>query len=614
MSGICGWFGGHGGRAEETLRRMGGQLGRFDRTPLSTTSSAFGSVAAVGTDRTCCVLELDGLQLALAGHARWEESHSRTTEIATVCHKLLEGYRQQGAKALSCLKGDFSLALVDSKHQEALLAVDRIGIRNLIYQIGDQLIFGSTADALRLHPGAGRVVDHQAIYNYVYFHMVPGPGTAFRDQARLLPGHYLHFRHGQVVIARYWEMVFTEDSMQGIEPLKAPFIAALRDGVETAADHEQCGAFLSGGTDSSTVAGLLDGRDGRGARTYSIGFDAAGFDEMAYARLASRHFKTEHHEYYVTPDDVVQAIPLIADAYDQPFGNASAIPTFFCARMAKADGVTRLLGGDGGDELFGGNARYAKQYQLSLYEKVPFAVRRGLIEAAVFGVPGGNRLPLVRKARSYIQQASLPMPARYEAYNLLERLGAENVFTHDFLASVDRGKPIALMTETYNSARAESLINHMLALDLKFTLADNDLPKVTRMCELAGIDVTFPLLHEAVVDFSAGLAPDMKLKGNKLRYFFKEALRGFLPDDIITKEKHGFGLPVGAWLQGHPPLRELACDSLQRLKARDIIRSDFIDNLLSDHLQEHAGYYGTMVWILMMLELWFQGHASRRLR
>jgi asparagine synthase (glutamine-hydrolysing) len=129
------------------------------------------------------------------------------------------------------------------------------------------------------------------------------------------------------------------------------------------------------------------------------------------------------------------------------------------------------------------------------------------------------------------------------------------------------------------------------------------------MCELAGVDVAFPMLHESVVDFSAMLAPVMKLKGTKLRYFFKEALRDFLPNEIITKEKHGFGLPVGAWLQSHPPLRELAGDSLQRLKQRNIVRPEFIDNLFSEQMQRHAGYYGTMIWILMMLELWFEKHA-----
>jgi asparagine synthase (glutamine-hydrolysing) len=198
----------------------------------------------------------------------------------------------------------------------------------------------------------------------------------------------------------------------------------------------------------------------------------------------------------------------------------------------------------------------------------------------------------------------MPMPARYDNYNLLERLGPGVVFTGEFLAGVDRELPRVEVAQTYHQAQAKSLINHMLALDLKYTLADNDLPKVARSCELAGVAVRFPLLDDAVVAFSGRLAPRMKLKGTRLRYFFKEALRGFLPDEIITKTKHGFGLPFGPWLKTHPALRQLALDSLTDLKQRRIIRAELIDELTSVRVESHADYYGTMVWVLMMLEQW----------
>jgi asparagine synthase (glutamine-hydrolysing) len=146
----------------------------------------------------------------------------------------------------------------------------------------------------------------------------------------------------------------------------------------------------------------------------------------------------------------------------------------------------------------------------------------------------------------------------------------------------------------------------MLAFDRKFTLADNDLPKVAKACELAGMDVAFPLISDEITAFSLRLEPQLKLKGTKLRYFFKEALRGFLPEEIIAKQKHGFGLPFGIWLQHHKPLQTLASDSLSDLKSRNIVRADFIDKLLGQHLGEHAGYHGTMVWVLMMLEQWYR--------
>ena len=328
---------------------------------------------------------------------------------------------------------------------------------------------------------------------------------------------------------------------------------------------------------------------------------------MEYARIAAKHFGTQHHEYYVTPDDVVTAIPKIATVHDQPFGNASAVPTFYCAKLAKSDGIDVLLGGDGGDELFGGNERYAKQHLYSLYSDLPKALRKGAIEPVAFLLP---EIGIIGKAQRYMRNASLPMPLRYDNYNLLERLGPSNVFTDEFLATVNPQRPRTEMARIYHQAHAGTLINQMLALDFKYTLADNDLPKVTRSCELAGIEVSYPMLGDAVVAFSSSLAPGLKLKGTRLRYFFKEALRGFLPDAILTKTKHGFGLPTGVWLNTHPPLRALAMDSLSDLDKRRIIRPDFINDLTTRHIQNHTAYYGTMVWILVMLEQWCKQRDS----
>jgi asparagine synthase (glutamine-hydrolysing) len=263
---------------------------------------------------------------------------------------------------------------------------------------------------------------------------------------------------------------------------------------------------LSGGTDSSTVSGMLNSL-GRGrAKVFSIGFDVPGYDEMNYARVAARHFGCEHIEYYVTPADVVNAVPHIATFYDQPFGNASAIPTYMCARVAAEHGVTRLLAGDGGDELFGGNDRYAKQYILGQYQHIPAPLRRGFLEP-VANSGALSSVPLLRKVASYVRQASPAMPWRYESYNLLNHLGAENVLAPDFLQQVHQRHPQDLLADAHAPLVSNSLINQMLGIDLRFTLADSDLPKVTRMCELGGVDVAFPMLDDRVVEFSATLRP-----------------------------------------------------------------------------------------------------------
>lgn len=610
MSGLCGWFGYDANATEkiDLINRMGAALARFDDRRVQTFAERESALALAGNAAASRTHHDDGLLVAVCGRIDfldWRFAHQAKTE--GVAKTLGDGWHQKRERLFADIAGAFSLCILDTKAGEAVLAIDRMGVHSLSWQVcGEGLVFGSSTDAIVTHPLARPEIDYQGLYNYVYFHMVPGPGTIYQGQKRLCPGEYLVFRQGKATTGRYWNMRFLEDENLSFGDLKQEFLRTLRSSVRHAAEGEKVGAFLSGGTDSSTIAGILGEVSGQPARTYSIGFEAEGYDEMAYARIAARHFSTRHQEYYVTPDDVVAAIPQIAAVCDQPFGNASAVPAFYCARMAKADGLDRMLGGDGGDELFGGNERYAKQHIFSLYERIPAALRNGLLEPITLNMPGSQRVKLLRKARSYIEQASIPMPARLETYNLLERYGYEQVFTRDFLTMIDVREPLAALTDTYRQTDAKSLINQMLALDLKFTLADNDLPKVVKACELAKMDVAFPFLDDEMVAFSARLAPQLKLKGTKLRYFFKEALRGILPDEIITKPKHGFGLPFGVWLQRHKGLQTLAADSLSSLKARNIVRPDFIDRLLGQHLKEHAGYHGTMVWVLMMLEQWFR--------
>jgi asparagine synthase (glutamine-hydrolysing) len=305
---------------------------------------------------------------------------------------------------------------------------------------------------------------------------------------------------------------------------------------------------------------------------------------------------------------VSEAIPLIAAAYDEPFGNASAVPTYCCARMARADGKTLLLAGDGGDELFGGNARYAKQKLFEWYQLSPSALRDGLIEPLLLGPSWLQSVPLLRKARSYVQQARIPLPDRLETYNFLEREVLTDIFEPEFLKSVDPREPRNIAREAYRRAGARSPVNCMMHLDLKETLADNDLRKVNGMCELAGIEVRYPMLDDDLVAFSGRLSPAQKVKGLRLRYFFKEALKDFLAPETIVKTKHGFGLPFGLWLQRDAALRQIAVDNLVSFKRRGYVRPDYLDRLLDLHGSAHASYFGVMIWIIMMLEQWFCAH------
>jgi len=508
------------------------------------------------------------------------------------------------------VQGDFAVAF-STPSGATFLAVDKFAVCSLCYRIKDgQLLVAERAEELADSDGE---LDSQALYDYLYFHMIPAPRTVFKGVFRLPAGHYALFENGQLSVAPWWKPHFSENRRAPLDELKAEFRQILLDSVRDQLDGDTTGCFLSGGTDSSTVAGLLREVTGQPAQAFSIGFEATGYDEMEYARIAAHHFGAELHEYYVTPDDLVRSIQDVATSFDQPFGNSSVVPAFYCAKVAREAGMTRILAGDGGDELFGGNTRYAKQRVFGVYEQIPGLLRRGLLEPLLTGSALPGRIPGIKKAVSYIEQASVPMPDRMQMYNLLTRLGLGKVLTSEFLALVDTQDILRQQRETYRAGNGQALVNRMLWYDWKYTLADNDLPKVLGATRLAGLGVGFPMLDDRLLDFSMRLDPELKLKGLTLRWFFKEALRDFLPPEIITKKKHGFGLPFGVWVVEHAGLRGLALDSLDSLRGRGIVRSDFIDRLTREYLPQHPGYYGEMVWILMMLAQWMVAAKSHPL-
>lgn len=511
-------------------------------------------------------------------------------------------------QAIGTVHGDFAVG-IQLPGGGIFLAVDRFAIRSLCYKVSDgQLHFAERADELT---DASTKIDPQAIFDYFYFHCIPSPRTIFSGVYRLPPGHYAWFEGGKLTVAPYWVPAFAEHRDQSFAKLREEFQQLLQQAVFKQLDGSKPACFLSGGTDSSTVAGMIGQVSGQPAATYSIGFEAEGYDEMEFARIAARKFATEHHEYYVTPDDLVCSIPLVAAHYDQPFGNSSALPAYYCAKMAKEDGVSKILGGDGGDELFGGNTRYAKQKIFGWYDIFPGAMRKGIMEPILGSQIG--KLPGIGKAASYVEQASVPMPDRLQMYNLIMRLGTASVFTDSFLEGVDCGLPLQHQRQVWRSANLPcSDLNRQLAFDWRYTLAESDLPKVAGTANLAGLEVGFPLLDDDLMAFSLRLPTAYKLKGLKLRWFFKEALKGFLPDEIITKKKQGFGLPFGVWVVKHAGLRRLAEESLRGLVDRRILRAEFVDTLLGRYLNEHPGYYGEMIWISMMLEQWLKGWEIRR--
>lgn len=537
----------------------------------------------------------DGVVAAVIGQPHWID-----TLAPAVAESIVEAYRQSGLGMLDKLGGTFLIVIADAQSDTVHAVVDRFA-REPLYWHGDGtgLVLASTADGVLAHPDVARALSDQGLFNYLFFHMTPAPDSVYAGLHKLPAAHCLSWRRGQIDVRPYWQPTFSEQPLPA-EPQLAGVLEQLGDAVARCRTGADSGCFLSGGLDSSTVAGLLAGQD-PGAHSYSIGFDAEGYDEIGFARIAAGHFGNTGHEYYVQPADVLSALPDVAAAYDEPFGNSSALPALFCAAFAKQDGRSRLLAGDGGDELYAGNARYAKQKVFELFQKLPGAVRQGL-HVATRLVP--ENVPLISKARSYVDQASVPLPDRLQTYNYLLRLGVDTMFNPEFIAAVDTDQPLSLARDIYHRPSDASTLNRMLYLDWQHTLADNDLRKVGRMCALAGIEVRYPMLDEGVVNHSIQVPSALKLPGNKLRDFYKRAVSDFLPQAIINKPKQGFGLPFGVWMAEHPGLREMAGDNLSRLRRRHILKPDFIDHALTLHQREHAHYYGELVWVMMMLELW----------
>lgn len=607
MDGIFGWLGAHAA-PEDLLRQMGHAAG----WPMTAQSRQHGDpsfgVAAYSRFAKAHIEVTEGLAVALMGRPSFTDpelaalARERSPAVATAL-----GWTRVGEKLPTLMQGNFALAILEPSKQKSFLALDRMGSERLCYgHRADQLVFGSSIQSVAAHPAVGRKIDPQAIYDYLYFHTIPAPRSLYRGVEKLLPGQYLVVDHGQIQSGFYWRADYTPDP-DDFTTRRARFRSLLDTAVRRC-DAPGTATFLSGGTDSSTIVGALTTARDAPVDSFSIGFDASGFDEMEYARCAAERYASRSHEYYLKPADIVTAIPVIAQAYDEPFGNNSAVPTYVCARNARDAGFTRMLAGDGGDEIFGGNARYAKQRLFENYARLPAALRRGVIEPLAH-VPGlSDRFPL-SKLKSYVRQANIALPLRLESYNFLHRNPLEQIFTADFIAAVDPAATDALLTEVYQRTASDHYINRMMHVDLKFTLADNDLRKVGAMTEAAGIEVCYPLLDDRIVAFAHALPVDEKVRGQQLRWFFKQALTDLLPEKIINKSKHGFGLPFGVWSTQYAPLGEIVEASIADFKRRGWVQPAYLDHMLAMHRGPHASYYGVMIWVMMMLERWLQANG-----
>lgn len=534
------------------------------------------------------------------------------TGASTVAGALGDLYAREGLGFPKRLRGGFALAFWLPRHRRLVLAADRFGLRRIYYAVTDQgIAFSARLAGVFALPGLSTDIDPDALYAYMNFGTVPAPQTMYRMVRRLAPGHVLVWDRGRVSVEQYWDVVYTE---QPRADAAAAVVTQTEEAVRQAlvgSEPKTTGAFLSGGTDSSTIVGLMTRLTGERVNAFSIGFREERYNELDYAELVARHFSTFHYTQLVTPDDAFACVPDLVAGFDEPFGNNSVIPTYLCARLARETGMRLLLAGDGGDEIFGGNERYRREQVFARYHRLPKAVRRGVIEPLLRVLPTGGATVL-GKAQRYVARATQPNPDRFYSSEFFVAQERSRLLSGEFLAAVRVDWPLEVARRHYRSAGAVSELNRLLQVDLKITLGDNDLLKVTRAADLAGVAVRFPMLDPPLVELMASLPGTEKVRGTEKRYLFKRAFASLLPAAVLTKTKHGFGLPISDWLKSHRPFHDLAHDVLlsARCRERGYLRPEAMERLFHLHQGDTTPFYGDVLWSLLMLELWFRRESQ----
>jgi asparagine synthase (glutamine-hydrolysing) len=554
-------------------------------------------------------------ELTLICSADLLESHA----FSNVAAYLAKLYRERGDQFVTGLRGTFAVVLYDHNQRTLKAWADHFGAERLLFtEYRDSLAISTSIELLLKARRDQPPVDLTAIQEYLQYTCIPTPKTIYHGISKLPPGHQLISRPATTT-RPYWDISYNEESDRRSEAVWAD---ETRQAVQSAValslkdsnDSFNPGCFLSGGTDSSSVAGFVGQITAQAPRTFSIGFDDPRYNEIQYARIAAKHFSADHYEYFVKPDDIPVLVQKAVQVYDEPFGNSSIVPTYYCARLAAEHGITHLLAGDGGDELFGGNVRYSVDRVFQRYGRLPRWTRKWFVEPAASRAARWTNLSFLNLAGNYIRRSNVPAPDRYFSYSLIQSMPGAELFTTDFLSAVQGKDPTETARTHFNGASAQSELNRWLYLDLKITIADNDLRKVMSMSRLAGVTPRFPLLDPALAEFTGRIPSNLKVRGSQLRYLFKKAMAELLPQDIITKTKHGFGLPYSVWLADFKPLRDFTFDVLgtARCRQRGYFRSGLLDWLWSQYQSVHRSYYGEILWMLLMLEMWHITHADVR--
>jgi asparagine synthase (glutamine-hydrolysing) len=539
---------------------------------------------------------------------------------------ILKLYRQRGVEMFAPLRGMFALALWDARKQSLLLARDRLGEKPLYYyHDAHLLVFASEIKALLAHPAVPRqsALDVHRLALYLAYGYLPAPETAFVGIHALRPGHYLHVTDGTIREGCYWSPPpnAASDEVATIAPHRQAVHEALEDAVRQALISDvPLGAFLSGGLDSSLIVALMRRHSNSSVKTFSIGFEGDdSFDETRYARQVAQHLQTDHTAFTVKPE-ALSLLPKLVWHHDQPFGDSSAIPTYLVSRLAREQ-VTVALTGDGGDELFAGYDRFRAASLVGRVKRLPSPLLH-LADAVLSRLPEGTRYDnRIKRVRRFVRGARLPFLLAYfdwvrlfsgeTSHALLQMDGKNPVRTDKGLTGTDA--IFGVHSPTSDNAAADYLrragaisnsetVAALLDVNLQTYLPDDLLIKTDRSSMAASLETRAPFLDHLLVETAARVPLNLKLNGMTSKWLLKDIAADYLPHDIIHRPKHGFGVPLGAWLRADiAPVRDILLG--YEARQRGLFDMTAVARLLDDHAagkRDHA----QRLWALLTLEWW----------
>jgi asparagine synthase (glutamine-hydrolysing) len=528
---------------------------------------------------------------------------------------IVHAYEQYGADCVKELSGMFAFGLWDQRNRTLMLGRDRAGKKPLFYaEVDGQWVFASELQGLLAHPGVPRQIDWTAVDDYLTYGYVPAPGTIFRDVYKLPPAHYLTLKLGSgaeapdVQVGRYWRLTYEPKLRLREEEAAEGLLEVLTEAVRLRMVADvPLGALLSGGIDSSIVVALMSRLSDRPVKTFSVGFDEREFDELSYARVVAQRYGTQHQELVVRPN-ALDVLPTLVRHYGEPFGDSSAIATYYVAKLTR-DHVKVALNGDGGDECLAGYERYAGGELADRYQRIPAVIRRFGIEPLSRLIPeDAPRRSRLRQAGRFLQVAGQPAPQRYQRWiGYLSEPQRAGLYTPEFrdqLAGHHAERWLLEIWERVDRSGLESL-DRMLAVDVESYLPYDLLVKMDIATMANSLEARSPFLDHRVMEFCAQLPCRYKLSGLTLKYLLKKAGARLLPAQTRRRRKMGFGVPVADWMRGE--LRPWVEDVL--LSPRALKRGYFEPEALRQFVWARLDgrhEQSFELWALLWLELWHQ--------